>query len=155
MTEKHDIGDASQILIFTIGEEAYGIDIKKVQEIRGKEAITAIPGTHAYQKGIINLRGEIVPIIDLRIKFQISDGTFDNLTTFIIVSIQQRLVGIIVDRVSDVVTLTPDQIKPMSKSAGQLSKNSITGIATLEDRLIILLDIDELVGAIDLLDAYE
>src|SRR5262245_985029 len=104
--------EGREFLTFRLGAEEYGIEILKVQEIRGWEVPTAIAGTPEFIKGVINLRGTIVPIVDLRLKFGLEKAAYDEFTVVIILSVARRVVGIVVDAVSDVVTLQPQQIKP-------------------------------------------
>src|SRR5579871_5534346 len=101
-----------EFLAFTLGQEEYGIDILKVQEIRGYETVTRIANAPAFIKGVVNLRGVIVPIIDMRIKFNLADPTYDQFTVVIILNVGGRVVGMVVDGVSDVISLTPEQIRP-------------------------------------------
>src|SRR5476649_2080973 len=101
-----------EFLAFTLGKEEYGIDILKVQEIRGYESVTRIANAPEFVKGVVNLRGIIVPIVDLRVKFSLGNPTYDEFTVVVILNIGTRVVGIVVDSVSDVFTLTPGQIKP-------------------------------------------
>ena len=99
----------SEYLAFTLGDEEYGIDILKVQEIRGYETVTRIANAPEFIKGVINLRGTIVPIVDLRLKFNLTEVNYDLFTVVIILSVARRVVGIVVDAVSDVISLTPEQ----------------------------------------------
>src|SRR5512134_233638 len=105
-------GDSRELLTFTLGNEEYGIDILKVQEIRGYDAVTTIANSPDFIKGVINLRGIIVPIVDMRIKFNLGSVSYDETTVVIILNIANRVVGMVVDGVSDVITLKPEEIKP-------------------------------------------
>ena len=105
-------GTGNEFLAFTLGREEYGIDILQVQEIRGYEPVTRIANAPDFIKGVVNLRGTIVPIVDMRIKFNLGTPTYDQFTVVIILNIAGRVVGMVVDSVSDVITLTPEQIKP-------------------------------------------
>ena len=137
--------DASlEFLAFTLGREEYGIDIQKVQELRGYEAVTRIANAPDFLKGVINLRGTIVPIIDMRIKFALSEPTYDQFTVVIILNIAGRIVGMVVDSVSDVLTLTPDQLKPAPNMGSAVSADYLIGLGTIDDRMLILVDIDRL-----------
>ncbi|MGL6041428.1 MAG: chemotaxis protein CheW, partial [Deefgea sp.] len=100
-----------ELLVFALGKEEYGIDILKVQEIRGYDAVTAIANSPNFIKGVINLRGNIVPIVDLRIKFGLGNVVYDQFTVVIIINVSQRTMGIVVDGVSDVMTLATDQLR--------------------------------------------
>src|SRR3954470_18752557 len=103
---------AAEYLTFTLGSEEYGVDILKVQEIRGYEKPTAIANAPAFIKGVVNLRGTIVPIVDMRIKFELGDVRYDQFTVVIILNVGGRIVGMVVDGVSDVIGLTPEQMRP-------------------------------------------
>ena len=139
-----------ELLTFTLGSETYGVDILKVQEIRGYDTVTRIPDAPEFIKGVINLRGAIVPIIDLRIKFRLADVKYDEFTVVIILNVARRIVGVVVDSVSDVTQLTPEQIKPTPEFGSQLDTRYISGLGTIEDRMLILVDIEKLLGAQDM-----
>ncbi|WP_028455137.1 chemotaxis protein CheW [Chitinilyticum litopenaei] len=143
MEQIHD-GVNQELLVFTLGAEEYGIDILKVQEIRGYDAVTAIANAPSFIKGVINLRGNIVPIVDLRIKFQLGNVTYDQFTVVIILSLVGRTVGVVVDGVSDVVTLEQEQIRPAPEFGAVLDTSFMRGLGTLDERMIILLDIEKL-----------
>lgn len=146
-----DAADAAgrEFLTFRLGAEEYGIDILKVQEIRGWESPTAIAGTPAFIKGVINLRGTIVPIVDLRLKFK-GEATYDALTVVIILGIARRVVGVVVDAVSDVITLSPQQMRPAPEFGGALDTRFITGLGTVGERLLVLADIERLMTSKDM-----
>ena len=131
-----------EFLIFTLGNEEYGIDILKVQEIRGYDQVTRIANTPAFIKGVTNLRGVIVPIIDLRVKFAQQDVSYDENTVVIVLNFGQRVVGIVVDGVSDVLSLTTDQIRPAPEFAVTLATEYLTGLGSRGERLLILVDIE-------------
>ncbi len=135
-------GDAWEALAFTLGGEEYGINILKVQEIRGYDSLTAIAGAPAFVKGVMNLRGAIIPIIDMRICFNLGTPTYDQFTVVIILCIGQRVVGMVVDSVSDVITLLPGQIKPAPQLCGAIDADNLIGLGTIDQRMLILLDID-------------
>jgi purine-binding chemotaxis protein CheW len=145
---------SQEFLSFSMGDEEYGIDILKVQEIRGYEQPTRMVGTPAYVKGVCNLRGIIVPIIDLRMKFGLPSVSYDALTITVILNVADRVVGVVVDSVSDVVELGPADIKPAPGFSGAISSACVTGIGSLRqndaDRMLILLDIDSLVSNPDI-----
>lgn len=115
-----------EFLVFTLGDEEYGIDILKVQEIRGYDQVTRIANTPAFIKGVTNLRGVIVPIVDLRIKFSQVDVDYNDNTVVIVLNLGQRVVGIVVDGVSDVLSLTAEQIRPAPEFAVTLSTEYLT-----------------------------
>jgi purine-binding chemotaxis protein CheW len=139
-----------EFLTFTLGAEEYGMDILKVQEIRGYDAVTAIANTPPFIKGVINLRGIIVPIVDLRIKFNLGSVTYNELTVVIILSLGSRVVGVVVDSVSDVLTLTPEQIKTAPSLSTSLDTRYITGLGTIDQRMLILVDIEKLMSSKDM-----
>lgn len=140
----------SEFLSFTLGQEEYGIDIQKVQELRGYEAVTHIANAPASFKGVVNLRGTIVPIIDMRIRFGLGEPTYNEFTVVIILNIGGRTLGMVVDSVSDVITLTAEHIKPAPQMGSALGSDHLIGIATLEERLVILLDIEHALSAQEL-----
>lgn len=131
-----------EFLIFTLGNEEYGIDILKVQEIRGYDQVTRIANTPAFIKGVTNLRGVIVPIIDLRVKFSQQSVSYDENTVVIVLNFGQRVVGIVVDGVSDVLSLTAEQIRPAPEFAVTLATEYLTGLGSLGERMLILVDIE-------------
>ena len=141
--------DGREFLTFRLGAEEYGIEILKVQEIRGWETPTAIANTPAFIKGVINLRGIIVPIVDLRLKFK-GEATYDSLTVVIILSVARRVLGIVVDAVSDVITLSPQQMRPAPEFGGSIDTRFITGLGTAGDRMLILADIEQLMTSKDM-----
>jgi purine-binding chemotaxis protein CheW len=140
-------------LSFCLGVEEYGIDILKVQEIRGYEAATRMVNTPPFVLGVLNLRGVIVPIVDLRIRFGMAEVKYDSQTVTIVLNIDARVVGMVVDAVSDVVSLELEQIKPSPELAGARSSAQVIGIATTAEadgeRMLILLDIDQLMRGAD------
>ena len=138
-------------LTFHLGLESYGIEIMKVQEIRGYETPTALANAPAFIKGIINLRGVIVPILDLRIKFQLQHVAYDSFTVVIILSLGDRLLGVVVDSVSDVLTLAVDSIRPAPEFASStFDTKYIEGLGTANDTMLILLDIEKLMSGADM-----
>nr|WP_298414428.1 chemotaxis protein CheW [uncultured Halomonas sp.] len=135
---------SSEFLVFSLGDEEYAVDILKVQEIRGYENVTRIANAPDFIKGVTNLRGVIVPIVDLRIKFHLANIEYGGQTVVIVVNVGDRVVGIVVDGVSDVMTLTPDQIKPAPEFGVTMSSDYLSGLGSLEDRMLVLVDIDKL-----------
>lgn len=138
---------ASEYLTFTLGSEEYGIDILKVQEIRGYDTVTHIANAPDFIKGVINLRGVIVPIVDMRIKFKVGVPTYNEFTVVIIMNVLSRVIGMVVDGVSDVVALSPEQIKATPEMGAALDTDYITGLGTLNDQMLILVDIEKLMGS--------
>lgn len=141
------IVSSGEYLTFTLGAEEYGIDILKVQEIRGYEAPTRIANSPPFIKGVINLRGVIVPIIDLRIKFSLGEPTYDQFTVVIILNIGKRVVGMVVDGVSDVLQLGSDSMRPAPEFGSILDTKYILGLGTVDERMIILVDIERLMSS--------
>ncbi|GAB3630464.1 chemotaxis protein CheW [Pandoraea terrae] len=146
----HNEGDGQEFLVFTLGEEEYGIDILKVQEIRGYDAVTRIANAPDFIKGVINLRGIIVPIVDMRIKFRLGRVEYDTQTVVIILNVAGRVVGMVVDGVSDVLTLARGEIKPAPEFGATLATEYITGLGTVEGRMLILMDIEKLMTSDDM-----
>ena len=139
-----------EFLAFKLGKEEYGIDILKVQEIRGYEEPTRIANAPAFIKGVVNLRGIIVPIVDMRIKFNLGTPTYDQFTVVIILNVAGRVVGMVVDSVSDVMTLSPEQIRPAPEMGTALNTDYLIGLGTLEQRMLILVDIDKLMSSAEM-----
>jgi len=137
----------NEFLAFKLGKEEYGIDILKVQEIRGYETVTRIANAPEFVKGVVNLRGIIVPIVDMRIKFHLGEPTYDQFTVVIILNIGGRVMGMVVDSVSDVITLSRDQIKPAPEMGTAFNSDYLTGLGTMEERMLILVDIDKLMSS--------
>ena len=136
-----------EFLAFTLGSEEYGIDILKVQEIRGYEAVTRIANAPEFIKGVINLRGIIIPVVDMRIKFKLGTPVYDQFTVVIILNIASRVMGMVVDSVSDVITLSPEQIKPAPAMGSVMDSDYLVGLGTLDERMLILVDIDKLMSS--------
>ena len=136
-----------EVLVFVLGGEEYGVDILKVQEIRGYEKVTPIPAAPAYLKGVMNLRGLIVPVIDLRMKFGMAEPTYDSLTVVIILRSAGRVIGIVVDGVSDVVRLGPSDVKPAPQLGSLVDISFLAGLATQNDRMVLLIDIEKFLSS--------
>src|SRR5690606_26905170 len=136
-----------EFLAFKLGKEEYGIHILKVQELRGYEEPTRIANAPDFIKGVVNLRGIIVPIVDMRIKFNLGTPTYDQFTVVIILNIGGRVVGMVVDSVSDVITLPQEQIKPAPEMGTVLNTDYLIGLGTLDERMLILVDIDRLMSS--------
>src|SRR5512141_1728584 len=136
-----------EVLVFVLGREEYGVDILKVQEIRGYEKVTPIPAAPDYLKGVVNLRGIIVPVIDMRVKFGLSEPKYDAFTVVIILRLAHRTIGIVVDGVSDVVALTDKEVKPAPQLGTLVDSSFIAGLGTQNDRMVLLLDIEKLLSS--------
>lgn len=140
-----DPAHVREFLSFRIGGEEYGIHILQVQELRGYEKVTRIAGCPEYLKGVINLRGLIVPIIDLRIRQGDPSPVYDDFTVVIILNLHARVIGVVVDSVSDVISLTSAQIKP-APGMGAVSTGHLIGLGTLGERMVILVDIEKMLS---------
>ena len=136
-----------EVLVFVLGGEDYGVDILKVQEIRGYEKVTAIPSAPAYLKGVVNLRGIIVPVIDMRIKFGLADPKYDSFTVVIILRVGGRVIGVVVDAVSDVVQLAPSDVKAAPALGSVVDSGFLAGLATPGGRMILLLEIEKFLSS--------
>ena len=136
-----------EYLTFCLGAEEYGIDILKVQEIRSYEPPTRIAKAPAFVKGVVNLRGVIVPIVDMRLRFQLPDVQYNSFTVVIILNIGGRIMGMVVDSVSDVTQLGAEQIRPAPEMGSVLDTDYLMGLGTLDGRMLILLDIDRLMSS--------
>jgi purine-binding chemotaxis protein CheW len=146
-TISNDREPMRELLTFTLGEESYGIDILKVQEIRGYETVTRIANTPDFIKGVINLRGHIVPIVDLRIKLGLGEARYDKGTVVIILNVLKRVVGVVVDSVSDVITIPVSSVNPAPEFGSVLGTQYILGLATIESQMLIVIDIEGLIGS--------
>lgn len=139
-------GEINQIISFTVGTEEYGLEILRVKEVIKSSGITVLPNAASFIKGIINLRGDVIPIVDLRDKFGIASGETTAATRVIVVDVDGRLVGMVVDSTSQVVRIPTDQIDPPPPMFGGISTSYLKGVAKLEDRLIVLLNIDNILS---------
>lgn len=139
-----------EYLSFVLGDAQYCIDILKVQEIRTYEPPTRIANTPAFIKGVINLRGNIVPIIDLRVKFGLPEQRYDTQTVVIVLNIAKRTVGVVVDGVSDVIAVPASEIKPAPELGGGLDTQYLQGLATVGGQMMILIDIEKLMTSRDM-----
>ena len=136
--------EQTQFLCFALAGEAYGIPILKVREIQASASITRIPKAPAYMPGVINLRGVIVPIVDMRIRFNLETVSYDDFTVVIVLNIGQQVVGMVIDGVSDVVTLAPDQMKPAPALSNGIGVDHLMAIGSVDQRTLLLLDIQKL-----------
>jgi purine-binding chemotaxis protein CheW len=153
MMEKIDLDGAAgarEYLTFRLDKEEYGIDILKVQEIRGYEAPTRVANAPNFIKGVVNLRGTIVPIVDMRLKFNCAQADYDSFTVVIILNLRSRIVGIVVDSVSDVMELPPESLKAAPDVDSVIDSGSVVGLGSLGDRMLILLDIERLMSGSDM-----
>ncbi|MCY7307875.1 MAG: chemotaxis protein CheW [Rhodoferax sp.] len=139
-----------EFLAFKLGAEEYGIDILRVQEIRSYEEPTRIANAPAFIKGVVNLRGVIVPIVDMRLKFNLEQVNYDNFTVVIVLNIGNRVVGMVVDAVSDVITLTPEQLRPVPEFNSTIQSDHLLAIGAVEQRMLILVDIEKLMSSAEM-----
>ena len=139
-----------EFLAFKLGSEEYGIDILRVQEIRSYEPPTRMANAPEFIKGVINLRGVIVPIIDMRLKFKLGKVDYDAFTVVIVLNIGKQVIGMVVDGVSDVITLTPDQLRPVPAFSSAIDSNHVMAIGSVQDRMLILLDIEKLMSGAEM-----
>ncbi|RYY22356.1 MAG: chemotaxis protein CheW [Sphingomonadales bacterium] len=137
----------NEVLSFRLAREEYAISILKVQEIRGYEEPTLLPSAPPCIKGIMNLRGAIVPIVDMRILFKLGEPSYDQFTVVIVLNIKNHVIGMVVDSVSDVVTLLDEQVRPAPEMGAATEGDYITGLGTVGERMLILLDIDRLMSS--------
>jgi purine-binding chemotaxis protein CheW len=149
---RHEVARAAtqaggEFLTFRLGAEEYGIDILRVQEIRSYEQPTRIAAAPAFIKGVVNLRGVIVPIVDLRLKLGCEKAEYNSFTVVIVLNVRGRVVGAVVDSVSDVLELGKDTIKPAPEMASSVDSRFITGIGSVSDRMLILMDIEGLMAS--------
>jgi purine-binding chemotaxis protein CheW len=146
-TEQREIrttysSEDQQFLTFNLADEYYGVDILKVQEIKGYTTVTRIPNTPDYLKGVLNLRGTIVPIVDLRMKFGMGTTEPTPFTVVVVVNVRNRVMGFLVDAVSDVLDLNAKNIQPPPELGNAVDITFVAGIGNANDRLVTLLDID-------------
>lgn len=141
---------SKQVLTFTLGDETYGVDILRVQEIRGWSPVTRIPQAPSHVLGVLNLRGSIVPIVDMRMRFNLERAEYTPLTVIIVLSVQsatgRRDFGVVVDGVSDVIDVPTQDVKDAPDMGVHVSTEFIEGLAAVSGRMIMLLDIDQLIG---------
>jgi len=149
--DEQTVSDSQQeFLTFVLGEENYALDIMTVKEIRGYESVTKIAKAPPYIKGVLNLRGDIVPIIDLRIKFEVGKATYDEFTIVIMLMIGDRVVGIVVDEVSDVIKVDADDIRPAPEFGVAFDSAYLHGLTTINEQMIILVNIEKLISSDEL-----
>ena len=139
-----------EFLAFKLGAEEYGIDILRVQEIRSYEKPTRIANAPAFIKGVVNLRGVIVPIVDMRLKFNLETADYDSFTVVIVLNIGSRVVGMVVDAVSDVITLTAEQLRPVPEFNSAIESDHLLAIGAIDQRMLILVDIEKLMTSADI-----
>jgi purine-binding chemotaxis protein CheW len=138
--------EGSQYLTFSLGQEEYGVDILRIQEIRGYSAITPIPNTPPSVKGVMNLRGAIIPVVDLRAKLAMPEAEYTPFTVIVVVTVGTKTVGLVVDAVSDVLNIPTEDIQPTPDFFGQVDARYISGMAKAGEKLVVLLDLDRVLG---------
>ena len=143
-----------EVLVFVLGTEEYGVNLLAVQEIRGYEDVTAVPAVPEYLKGVMNLRGRTVPVVDLRLKFGMAEPRYDAFTVVVIVRLARRVVGFVVDGVSDVMALGAEDVQPAPSSGSVVESSFLEGLGSEGERKVLLLDIEKVLsaGELDLLD---
>ena len=139
-----------EFLTFKLGAEEYGMDILRVQEIRSYEEPTRMANAAPFIKGVINLRGVIVPIVDMRMRFNLSGVTYNSFTVVIVINVANRILGMVVDGVSDVISLKPDQLRPTPDLTSAIGEDHVLALGSVEDRMLILLDIEKLMSSADM-----
>ncbi len=142
--------EQSEYLSFVLGDEHYALDITCVKEIRGYEPVTKIANAPSFIKGVLNLRGDIVPIIDLRIKFDVGEPVYNEFTIVIMLSVFDRIVGIVVDGVSDVIRLTEDEVRPPPEFGVAFDSKYLQGLASVDENMVILVNIESLISSEEL-----
>lgn len=156
MTEETEIADEiksddhvdqdsiQQFLTFTIGEEEYGVEIMKVREIKGWTETTRLPNSPDFMKGVINLRGVVIPIFDLRGRFSMGETNPDEKNVVIIIAVGERLIGVLVDAVSDILSVSEDQIRPAPKMETKLDEKFVSGLISVDEKMVVVLDVENL-----------
>jgi len=143
-------GISSQFVTFALGEQTYGVSILKLNEIIAYQKLTTLPNLPVFIKGVLNLRGSVIPVIDLRERFNMEPKAYDQLTVIIVLEISGQTMSVIVDSVSDVITLQSDAIKPRPHFSTGISTDFIQGMGVKDDKFIIILDVEKVLEAEDL-----
>jgi purine-binding chemotaxis protein CheW len=146
MASAQDAAAKSQFLTFILGAEQFGVEILKVQEIKGYSAVTPIPNAPLYIKGVMNLRGTVVPVVDLRVKFGMEPAEYDKFTVIIVVTVGSKVMGLMVDAVSDVLDIPAAEIRMAPDLGVRVDTRFISGLANVGDRMAVLLDIERLLN---------
>jgi purine-binding chemotaxis protein CheW len=145
-----EVHKLAEYVTFAIGSETYGVEVLKVQEIIGMTQITHVPNSMDFMKGVINLRGSVVPVVDMRIKFKMDEREYDNFTVILIVEVQEQLIGLIVDSVSDVVGIPVEGLQETPHFSANIETDYIKGIGNKDNQLIIILDVDLILSSEEL-----
>jgi purine-binding chemotaxis protein CheW len=150
-SQRVDHNDAgAEFLTFCLAKETYGVDILRVQEIRGYDGVTRLPSAPDFIKGVINLRGTIVPVVDMRLKFALGEAVYDPFTVMVILNVAKRVIGMVVDRVSDVVRLAHDEIRATPEFGSGIDVHYVAGLVERDDQMLIVLDIEKLFKSKDM-----
>lgn len=149
--EKTEDASVRQYVTFSIKDELYGIDVRRAQEVMNIPPITKVPNTMPFMKGVIDLRGRIIPLIDMRIKFKIEEKAYDQKTVIIIIEVKNVICGVIVDSVSDVITMSINDVQHTPHFASEIDKDVVYGIGKKGDKLVIVLDVDKILTDEELL----
>ena len=147
--------EVEQYLTFRLDGLDYGIPIHQVQEIRGWTKVTPLPNSPRYIRGVLNLRGTIVPIIDLRLRFNLQEVPYDAITVIVVINVGNRLAGIVVDAVSDVISLNPEQKRNAPEFEGHANRQFVQGLTQVDDKLLVLIDVDKLLNQESLAQAAD
>jgi len=150
-TSKGEDLNARQYVTFSIKDELFGIDVRRAQEVMNLPQITKVPNTMPFMKGVIDLRGRIIPLIDMRIKFKIEEKPYDQRTVIIIIDVKKVICGIIVDSVSDVINMSLNDVQQTPHFASEVEKDTVFGIGKNGEKLVIVLDVDRLLTDEELL----
>ena len=155
ISQQDDNKELKELLTFFLAGEEYGVDILRVQEIKGWDSVTNIPNTPEYIRGVINIRGSIVPVIDMRLRFNLEKKEYDATTVMIVLNVVRnghadRTMGVVVDAVSDVYNIPASDIKPSPDFGTAVDTEFVTGLATIDEKMIIVLDIDHMLNAAEL-----
>lgn len=145
--KKNDLissNEESQYVTFEISSETYGVEVLRVKEIVGMTEITSVPNTLSFMKGVINLRGIVVPVVDMRVKFSMEEKDYDSFTVIIIVEVRNKMIGMIVDTVSDVADIPIGTIQDTPHFTSKIETDFIKGIGQLKEKLVIILDVDKI-----------
>ncbi|MFH0926684.1 MAG: chemotaxis protein CheW [bacterium] len=146
VSKESQTGAENQFVTFTLGDEEYGVEILKVQEIIGYQTFTKVPGFPDFVKGVLNLRGAVVPVIDLRVKFRMPSIEYNKFTVIVVLEICGRVMGVIVDAVSDVITLTSEQIQPTPSFSTKIRADFIKAMGNKDNNFIIILDMNKVLS---------
>ncbi len=142
----NDAVDTNQYVTFLIGNEVYGVEVLRVQEIIGMTRVTQVPNSMHFMKGVINLRGTVVPVVDMRLRFTMEEKDYDNFTVILIVEVKGTMIGMIVDSVSDVVNIPVKDIQDTPHFSANIRTDYIKGIGRIDEDLVIVLDVDKILS---------